>query len=163
CMTFPRQGNTDHDALPREDSAFARSWPKRESTSMSKLVCRAILVLTTMNFPNVSWAQVSSSDEGRLKEIVSIIKQRHDQYDPIRIRYRLQTSRTKFKFATISRLHPDDKKSWALLKDGEYTWTCEFARKGVMQFQWSEGPSLDNFGRVVKPKDSGTYAYDGKL
>ncbi len=104
-----------------------------------------------------------ADDLSRLKTVLGGIKQRHENYNPLLLKYRVHKALTKLYFASRSDIDPDDKKSMAKLRDINYEMKHRFAQKGNLFFLEVDGPSLSSRGEVLKSKLVDTMVYDGKL
>lgn len=122
----------------------------------------ARFVVLVILAPLLEAAPALGSDLDRLISILSIMQARHDSYNPMRIRYRVQTTYTKYRFAASRNINPADKKLWQSLQDGHGDDSCEYAEKGEKMYQSFSGPSIGSDGSRGKNQLSIT-AFDGKL
>lgn len=107
--------------------------------------------------------QARDSDTDRLVALVAVMKQRHEQYNPVFVKYRVQYHFTIYNFVISSQIDLADKKRMGRLRDAKVESTCEFAAKGAKRLDRQIRPLVSADGIIHKPRQTGVTVYDGKL
>jgi hypothetical protein len=71
--------------------------------------------------------------------------------------------RSKFYYALPSQIGPEDKRALERYHDSDTAGTTEYARKGNMVFYKIDGSLLSPEGKLTGERNSGVFAFDGKL
>lgn len=105
-----------------------------------------------------------SAEKDRLREILEVVKGRVAQYNPVLVKYHVETVYTPYYAAAAGKFTPSDTRLFSPLKEARVSAQNEYAQNGLKQYARSDYPMIvATTLQVPKANRVSTTKYDGKV